>query len=209
MRPLQDDSDQHVVSQDHEYSESAFSDHDSIDPNDALSIGSGGRESSDEDIEDVTQAVDHKTIHGTRIESVEKQIRLIEILPRGEEEHDMICCRVFKAYLPPDGPSPNTQHYNALSYAWGDPFPTADIVLNGSRMTVTANLESALRHLRDLPMPEAQGLPVWVDAICINQDDLKERNEQVQIMRDVYRKAHRVISYLGDGDCDTDWVLNC
>lgn len=209
MGPCEDEFEQHIVSQDHGYSGSIFSDNDSIDPNEALSIASGGWESSDEDIRAEMREVDHNTIHGTRLDSVENQIRLIDILPRSENEHGIVCCRVFKTYLPPDNLDSglDPQHYNALSYVWGDPFPTADIVLNGSVMAVTRNLESALRHLRDSPIPEARGLPVWVDAICINQDDLKERNEQVRIMRDVYRKANRVISYLGDGDVDTDWAL--
>lgn len=209
MLPWEDGIAQHVVSQDNGFSGSTFSDDDSIDPDEALSIASGGWESSDENVRAVTREVDHNTIHGTRLDSVEKQIRLIDILPRSENEWDTICCRVFKAYFPPDNLDsvPDPQRYNALSYVWGDTFPTADIVLNGLVMAVTRNLESALRHLRDSPISEAQGLPVWVDTICINQDDLKERNEQVRIMRDVYRKAHRVISYLGDGDVDTDWVL--
>lgn len=207
VRPWEEDSAQRGVSQDYGYGELAFSDDDSIDPNDALSIDFGGWGSSEEDIGAGTREVDHNAIHGTQLDSVERQIRLIDILPRREEEHDIVRCRVYKAYLPPDSPGPDGQCYNSLSYVWGDPFPTADIILNGSRMAVTKNLESALRHLRDYSTPEFQGLPVWVDAICINQDDLKERNEQVRIMRDVYRKAHRVISYLGDGDVDTDWAL--
>lgn len=208
MQPWEDESAQHVISQYHGESELAFSDNDSIDPDEALSIDSGGWEFSDgEDVGAGTREVDHDTIHGTRLDSVEKQIRLVDILPRDGVEHDIVCCRIFKAYLPPDSPGPDVQRYNALSYVWGDTFPTADIVLNGSKMAVTRNLESALRHLRDSPIPEAQSLPIWVDAICINQDDLRERNEQVRMMRDVYRKAHRVVSYLGDGDFDTDWAL--
>ncbi|KAG6356937.1 hypothetical protein INS49_014812 [Diaporthe citri] len=82
-----------------------------------------------------------------------------------------------------------------------------DVTIVMAFVVLFMNLESALRHLRDSPIPEDQDLPVWVDAICINQEDLKGRNEQVRIMRDVYRKANLVISYLGDGDVNTDWAL--
>lgn len=113
VRPWKDDFAQRGVSQDYGYGDLAFSDGDSIDPNDVLSIGSGGWGSSEEDIGAGTREVDHNTIHGTQLDSVEKQIRLIDILPRREEEHDMIHCRVFKAHLPPDSPDPDARRYNS------------------------------------------------------------------------------------------------
>jgi hypothetical protein len=37
---------------------------------------------------------------------------------------------------------------------------------------------------------------LWIDAICINQADLDERKQQVQLMRDVYSGASRVVVWL-------------
>ena len=57
---------------------------------------------------------------------------------------------------------------------------------------VTKSLEQALRHVRHLD--EVRRL--WVDAVCINQQDLNERNRQVWSMDEVYRRAERVALWL-------------
>ncbi|EXJ68478.1 uncharacterized protein A1O5_08271, partial [Cladophialophora psammophila CBS 110553] len=44
---------------------------------------------------------------------------------------------------------------------------------------------------------------LWVDAICTNQDDVPEKNNQVQPMKDIYEQASKVIAWLGLGDGDT------
>ncbi|KAF2432246.1 hypothetical protein EJ08DRAFT_585818, partial [Tothia fuscella] len=74
--------------------------------------------------------------------------------------------------------------YVALSYVWGDPNDTTDIMVNGHTIPITVNLASALNAFRSniLPKSEAWGssdqLPerLWADAISINQNDLQERN---------------------------------
>lgn len=78
--------------------------------------------------------------------------------------------------------------YNALSYVWGDPSSTGDpgntLAINGYEFSVTANLRTALQHLRS---PAGAGpITLWVDAVCINQADLDERTHQVSMMRDIY-----------------------
>ena len=61
------------------------------------------------------------------------------------------------------------------------------------------NLESALRHLRH----ESEELVIWVDALCINQKDLAEKNSQVQKMASVFRQAKMVICWLGEETDDS------
>jgi hypothetical protein len=99
--------------------------------------------------------------------------------------------------------------YNALSYVWGDPTvseiePT--IVLDGQRSLVTPNLHSALRHLR--PPAGSDAVRFWVDAVCINQQDLIERNLQVAMMRDIYASATQVTIWLGERDDDSDTTFD-
>lgn len=86
--------------------------------------------------------------------------------------------------------------YEALSYVWGKPNNVSPILLNGRVWNVTANLELALRHFRRYEKGEHRTL--WVDALCINQGDIPERNQQVSIMRDIYNGAQDVLVWLGE-----------
>lgn len=93
--------------------------------------------------------------------------------------------------------------YFALSYTWGSPENKATILLDGHEFKVTRNLEDALRSLRDCKVLPEQGL-LWVDALCINQDDLSERASEVQRMQSIYVSAVDSIVYLGSGDPATE-----
>lgn len=86
--------------------------------------------------------------------------------------------------------------FEALSYCWGDPFCKVSITCNGAILHITGNLDSALRHLRQ---PDSHRM-LWIDALCINQEDLLERSQQVAIMRHIYRQADEVIVWLGEED---------
>jgi len=101
---------------------------------------------------------------------------------------DPICCSLKYISLE-DQPG-----YEALSYAWGDPSNTIPVVLDGEPYPVTINLERALRHLRHPSWVRT----LWVDAVCINQKDLKERSAQVRRMRHIYEQAAQVVVWLGD-----------
>ena len=71
------------------------------------------------------------------------------------------------------------------------------ITLDGQPIQVGKNLNRALQVLRELP-EVANGAHIWVDAVCINQTDLEEKAIEVKRMGEIYRKAARVISWLGD-----------
>jgi len=90
-----------------------------------------------------------------------------------------------------------TPSFEALSYEWGLPdkskqFSTTD---GGFIIHITASLYQALRDL----CPEMTQGPriLWADSICINQEDIEERQDQVAIMGDIYRLATQVITYIG------------
>ena len=90
--------------------------------------------------------------------------------------------------------------YIALSYVWGNPGERRDIRLDGHQFSVTLNLYYALLHLRDSLEVRRMGLSVWIDAICINQDDLDERGAQVKKMNIIYSQALAVRAFLGHAD---------
>ncbi|KAA8571228.1 hypothetical protein EYC84_000561 [Monilinia fructicola] len=83
--------------------------------------------------------------------------------------------------------------YEALSYVWGSSEPAKTINLDGFVISITPNLDNALRNLRHPASPRN----LWVDALCINQNDLDERAAQVALMRRVYSDATTVLIWLG------------
>lgn len=87
----------------------------------------------------------------------------------------------------------NPPIYEALSYVWGSTENLTDIKVGNDCLAVTRNLAKALPYLRYKDKPRT----LWIDAICVNQQDLKERGHQVKNMADLYRLANRVIVWLG------------
>lgn len=85
--------------------------------------------------------------------------------------------------------------FTALSYVWGNPDVTATIQLSGMPFSVTTNLEACLRQFAS--NRKFHGLSLWVDAICINQGDIDERNVQVWRMKDIYSVASSVWAWIG------------
>ena len=83
--------------------------------------------------------------------------------------------------------------------------PSPEMVDCGDRiLKVHANLACALRHLRYERLPRV----MWIDAICINQDDVDERGQQVQRMADIYRQASRVVVWLGPEGSNSDLAIS-
>ncbi|OAL45898.1 HET-domain-containing protein, partial [Pyrenochaeta sp. DS3sAY3a] len=93
-----------------------------------------------------------------------------------------------------EGPLANL-HFEALSYVWGVTLMPYTIFINDKEFSITSNLHGALKELRH---PKHDRL-LWIDAICINQNDNIEKGYQVQMMRDIYAKASSVCVWLGSG----------
>ncbi|KAK1749909.1 heterokaryon incompatibility protein-domain-containing protein [Echria macrotheca] len=125
-----------------------------------------------------------------------KYIRLVEVLPgKGD---DRICCRLFAAECDGD------HAYEAVSYVWGrQGGGDAEILVNDAPFRVTSNLFGALRTVRSSSTPKT----LWADAICINQNDNRERSTQVQFMRHIYECAVRVLVWLGPEDADDETAV--
>lgn len=105
--------------------------------------------------------------------------------------------------------------YEALSYTWGSESAAFEIEAStgagpgacsaGSEGTILIreNLRQALLHLRHADRPRT----LWIDALCINQDDVNERNEQVRHMDTIYRMASRVVIWLGTESINSDVAM--
>ncbi|KAJ8121454.1 hypothetical protein ONZ43_g2099 [Nemania bipapillata] len=93
--------------------------------------------------------------------------------------------------------------YLALSYAWGCAERNRVIIVNNLKLRVSKNLYEALLALR----PSLCRFLLWVDYICINQEDEAEKAWQVSMMRDIYARADRVLAWLGPGDPESENVV--
>ncbi|KAH7131086.1 heterokaryon incompatibility protein-domain-containing protein [Dactylonectria macrodidyma] len=93
--------------------------------------------------------------------------------------------------------------YEALSYVWGEATKISEVVCDGKPREVRGNLYDALKQLRE---PDQERF-VWVDQLCINQEDNAEKTQQVRIMGEIYSRAQRVLIWLGK-DVEMEKSLN-
>ncbi|CAI6099219.1 unnamed protein product [Clonostachys chloroleuca] len=84
--------------------------------------------------------------------------------------------------------------YEALSHHPGlANDPSAFLWIQNHAVPIRPNLEAALLALRDPEQPRA----LWVDALCVNKDDVDEHSRQVRDMSIIYKQASRIIAWLG------------
>ncbi|CZR54897.1 uncharacterized protein PAC_04782 [Phialocephala subalpina] len=127
----------------------------------------------------------------TPLKNPATDLRLVLIVPARKQDH--LSCILNSI---PDG---HLQKYQALSYTWGEGTTKVQILLNGQRFMATPNLATALRSMRcETEAEDNKQLPFWIDAICINQEDSAERDEQVRRMKSIYQHAQQVVIWLGD-----------
>lgn len=155
-------------------------------------------------------------------------VRLVTILPG--EPGDRISCLLHVIDDLTSGPS-----YTALSYTWGDVHPQVEIRLDGEIYFVRENLWYALQRLRDPPIQaiaesssicySKDDFPVmkerspveldlspheryfFIDAMCINQEDVLERPSQVNLMGTIYSQAILVICWIGEASGNSDRIV--
>ena len=125
------------------------------------------------------------------------EIRVLRIDPAQPHDHDIHCSL--------ETISLNSKTaYQALSYEWGPPdagVPPSRVLLNAHEVSTTPNLRLALQHLE-------KGLAYWIDALCIDQSNDKERGHQVRLMTDIYRHASAVVVWLGLEGAKSDRGIN-
>jgi Heterokaryon incompatibility protein (HET) len=134
---------------------------------------------------------DHSPNHFTYspLDTTLDGIRLVIVEPSISTK-DVVRCRLVHVTF---GQMPK---YEALSYTWGTEEPKNSIFLNDKAFQVRDNLRDALVRLR---LPDKERV-LWIDAMCINQDDIQERNRQVRIMPHIYNRAQMVLVWLGSAE---------
>lgn len=128
--------------------------------------------------------------------SSESTFRLLTLLP-GPKGSQPCCTLSISTWRDRNCP------YEALSYVWGDSRTTKPIVLDGKVFEVRENLYSALSQLQFETHPRV----LWVDAICIDQNSINERNHQVASMGHIYSSCQKVLVWLGEEDGNTESVV--
>jgi hypothetical protein len=122
----------------------------------------------------------------------EKEIRLLKLLPTPELRFEVIHHNLKK-----------NLDYATLSYRWGDGTPIFNqtIYLNEYTFYVTVNLRNALQNLKPRQLskdPNTKFKYLWIDQICINQTNSKEKDVQVKMMTRIYDQSHQTIVWLGN-----------
>lgn len=119
------------------------------------------------------------------------EIRLLDLQPgqRGELL-DIYIRQTQLSHLP---------SYEALSYTWGTESASHHVSINGSHFAVRPNLFHCLNELRLATSVRT----LWIDAICIDQTNIQERNQQVAEMRNIYAKAAQVRIWVGQPNSRT------
>jgi hypothetical protein len=124
----------------------------------------------------------------TPLESPDRMIRLLEARALGDGTFDYS----LKTYIVG---SKHIPAFYALSYEWGPAHPTFPITIDGKRFLVRENLRNFLDRIED--GGEDFIRPLWIDAICIDQTKVAERNEQVKIMGQIFSAASLVLAWIG------------
>lgn len=94
-----------------------------------------------------------------------------------------------------------TPTFYALSHCWGTKPPSCNLQLGAGTLVVRPDLAAGVARIRELASKELALDPpllyVWIDTICINQEDSRERSSQVQLMGEIYSLSAKTLIWLG------------
>ncbi|KAI0549974.1 heterokaryon incompatibility protein-domain-containing protein [Xylaria curta] len=123
------------------------------------------------------------------------EVRLMNLLPG--RDSSPISVEIFHVMLD------SSPQYEALSYAWGLKDDAYHALAGSAKIAISTNLHEALQHLRSTEHKRT----LWIDALCIDQNNDKERSQQISLMRDIYRTASQVVIWLGAKSSSSDCAL--
>lgn len=139
------------------------------------------------------------------LETAKREIRVLHVDPG---EGDQLVCGILEYVSLSERPSwqwerfeepfvlESSSSYETISYTWGDVGRKKTMRLNGSEVSMPASAVEVLQVFRD----KTRERVLWIDAVCINQDDLDERASQVALMGDIYEAASATLVWLGHED---------
>ncbi|TVY54631.1 Heterokaryon incompatibility protein 6,OR allele [Lachnellula cervina] len=142
------------------------------------------------------------------LDKTKREIRICDLYSSSELSAPLICSlRIV--------PLDKVGEFVAFSYVWGQEPATEAITINGFQHQIRSNLAAGLRRFRANHYQSMSGklrkprpISVWVDAICINQDSIEERNHQVPLMRLIFSECEYAFSWLGESDGTSDLAMD-
>ena len=119
----------------------------------------------------------------------ERMIRLIQLFKNadGSIRYDLVPFQLA-----------NAPSYRAVSYRWGSPELVHFVTIGNATLRVTSSTYDILRDCCLYPKKPGKTRYLWIDFLCINQQDKAEKDKQIPLMRDIYAGASKVVIYLGD-----------
>lgn len=126
---------------------------------------------------------------------LDRSLRILTLHPAGQHDAPLIID------LRESSLEKSKRNFDALSYVWGPRGPSIDseVLCRGKKIAIGPNCDAALRRLRFV----RQKRRLFVDAICLNQQDSVEKEKQVKLMGEFYISARRVLIWLGEGSAET------
>ena len=128
----------------------------------------------------------------------ENSIRLLRIVSDGQK---------FSATLD-EFQLENVPYFAALSWCWtsrGDHGMTT-FMCNGQQVPISKHLYALLENITPIGVPSS--IAIWIDAICINQSHIEEKDFHIPRMHEIYGKAHTVIVWLGESGDGSNLAMN-
>ena len=125
-----------------------------------------------------------------------EEIRLLILYPGNYKDmlHGIICTVRFEA----------TGRYRALSYTWGDDSqPRYTLLTPDGSLSIRQSLRDALRALRH----RKDTVVLWIDALCINQQDSREKAQQIPVIARVFQGAACTLAYVSNDSQDEEALI--
>ncbi|KAF4625963.1 hypothetical protein G7Y89_g12201 [Cudoniella acicularis] len=104
-------------------------------------------------------------------------------------------------------PRTSAPEYDAVSYTWGADISTTSVMCNRVPLEIRTNLFRALPFIHDI-RPEPRTRPLWIDAICLNQNNSDEKAIHVPHMNEIYENASRTLVWLGEAAHNSDLAMD-
>lgn len=126
-----------------------------------------------------------------------EEFRLVRVLAARISQ---VKCEILHRFFrdPPD--------YTAISYAWGDPSDMTKIKIRDENFPafIEISISKSLYHALEAMRRKGEDVLVWADALSIDQQNRDEKNQQLSLMADIYKKAQYVSVWLGPEEDDSD-----